>query len=72
MNIILKRRMRFAGHIFFGSSGSLADLIMEGMIDGKRDRGRQGGSGMMVRNTGARFQGLEKSKERMKIKRWET
>ena len=36
-----KRKMRFAGHIIRGSYGFLARLILEGMTDGKRDRGRQ-------------------------------
>ena len=33
--------MRFTGHIMRGSSGFLARLVLIGMVDGKRDRGRQ-------------------------------
>ena len=38
---LIKRKMRFAGHIMRGSSRFLPRLILEGMIEGKRDRGRQ-------------------------------
>ena len=38
---LIKRKMRFAGHIMRGSSGLLSRLVLEGMIKGKRDRGRQ-------------------------------
>lgn len=38
---LFKRKMRFAGHIMRGSSGQLTQLVLEGMIDGQRDRGRQ-------------------------------
>ena len=41
VNEMIKRKMRFNGHIMRGSSGFLARLVLEGMIDGKRDRGRQ-------------------------------
>ena len=37
----IKRKIRFAGHIMRGSSGFLPRLVLEGMIEGKRDRGRQ-------------------------------
>ncbi|KAG1653072.1 LINE-1 retrotransposable element ORF2 protein [Nymphon striatum] len=36
-----QRKMRFAGHVLRGSSGELANLVLEGTIDGKRDRGKQ-------------------------------
>ncbi|KAG1683622.1 hypothetical protein GQR58_009842 [Nymphon striatum] len=36
-----QRKMRFAGHVLRGSSGSLVNLVLEGSIEGKRDRGRQ-------------------------------
>ncbi|KAG1676596.1 putative uncharacterized transposon-derived protein F52C9.6 [Nymphon striatum] len=36
-----QRKMRFAGHVLRGSSGELANLVLDGTIDGKRDRGRQ-------------------------------
>ena len=38
---LIKRKMRFAEHIMRGSSGLLPRLVLEGMIEGKRDRGRQ-------------------------------
>ena len=38
---IAKRKMRFAGHIMRGSSGGLIQVVLEGMIDGKRTRERQ-------------------------------
>ena len=41
VNEMIKRKMIFAGHIMMGSSGFLERLVLEGMIDGKRDRGRQ-------------------------------
>ena len=41
VNEMVKRKMRFAGHIIRGSSGFLARLVLEGMIDGKRDRERR-------------------------------
>ena len=37
---MIKRKMRFAGHIIRGSSRFLGRLVLEGMIDRKRDRGR--------------------------------
>ncbi|KAG1690281.1 hypothetical protein GQR58_007627 [Nymphon striatum] len=36
-----QRKMTFAGHVLRGSSGELANLVLEGTIDGKRDRGKQ-------------------------------
>ena len=39
---LIRRKMRFAGHIMRGSSGLLPRLVLEGMIEEKRDRGRQG------------------------------
>ncbi|KAG1714924.1 NKAP family protein [Nymphon striatum] len=36
-----ERKMRFAGHVMRGSSGDLLNLILEGSIEGVRDRGRQ-------------------------------
>ncbi|KAG1667441.1 putative uncharacterized transposon-derived protein F52C9.6 [Nymphon striatum] len=36
-----QRKMRFAGHVLRGSSGELSNLVLEGTIDGKRDRGKQ-------------------------------
>ena len=41
VNTMIKRKMGFAFHIMRGSSGFLARLVLEGMIDGKRDMGRQ-------------------------------
>ena len=41
VNWMIKRKMRFAGHIMRGSSRFLARLVLEGIIDGKGDRGRQ-------------------------------
>ena len=41
MNTIAKRKLRFVGHVLRGSSGDLVNLVVEGMIDGKRDRGKQ-------------------------------
>ena len=38
---LIKRKMRFAGHIIRGSSGLLPRFVLEGMIEGKRDRERQ-------------------------------
>ncbi|KAG1678352.1 DNA replication licensing factor mcm4-B [Nymphon striatum] len=36
-----ERKMRFAGHVMRGSSGDLLNLMLEGSIEGVRDRGRQ-------------------------------
>ena len=41
VNEMIKRKMRFTGHITRGSSRFLAKLVLEGMTDGKRYRGRQ-------------------------------
>ena len=41
MNAIAKRKLRFVGHVLRGSSGDLANLVVEGLINGKRDRGKQ-------------------------------
>ena len=38
---LAQRKLRFAGHVLRGSGGRLSQLILEGMVDGKRDRGRQ-------------------------------
>ena len=39
---LAKRKLRFAVHILRGSSGKLAQqIVVEGFIDGKRDKGRQ-------------------------------
>ena len=38
---LAKSKLRFAGHILRGSSGKLAQIVVEGFIDGKRDIGRQ-------------------------------
>ena len=38
---LAKRKLRFAGHIPRGSSGKLAQIVVEGFIDEKRDKGRQ-------------------------------
>ena len=38
---IARRKMRFVGYIMRGSSGGLMQVVLEGMIDGKRTRGRQ-------------------------------
>ncbi len=35
------RKVKFAGHVMRGSSGKVTSLILEGLIEGKRDRGRQ-------------------------------
>ena len=34
---IYKRKMRFAGHVIRDSSGELTSIILEGMVEGKRD-----------------------------------
>ncbi|KAG1665850.1 Rab GTPase-activating protein 1 [Nymphon striatum] len=39
--VVAKTLMRFAGHVMRGSSGDLLNLILEGSIEGVRDRGRQ-------------------------------
>ena len=36
---LMKRKMRFAGHVMRGSSGQLSNLVLEGETDGERDRG---------------------------------
>lgn len=41
MNITSSGMMRFAEHLPRGSSGCLANLVIDGMTDDKRDRGRQ-------------------------------
>ena len=38
---LVKRKMRFAGHIMRGSSWLLPRHVLEGMIEEKRDGGRQ-------------------------------
>ena len=38
---LAKRKLRFAGHIMRGRCGSLVQLVLEGTVEGKRDRGRQ-------------------------------
>ena len=38
---LIKRKMRFAGQIMRGSYDLLPRLVLEGMIEKKRDRGRQ-------------------------------
>ena len=38
---IAKRKMRFAGHVIRGSCGELTSLVIEGMVEGKRDKGQQ-------------------------------
>ena len=40
---LMKRKMRFAGHVMRGSSGQLPNLVLEGVIEGKRDREELGG-----------------------------
>ncbi|KAI5742443.1 hypothetical protein M8J77_007236 [Diaphorina citri] len=41
LTMIKKRKLRYAGHILHGSNGTLLPKIIEGRIEGKRDRGRQ-------------------------------
>lgn len=41
LNRLKERKMKFAGHVLRGSSGKLLNLILEGYIEGVRDRGRQ-------------------------------
>ncbi|KAI5726285.1 hypothetical protein M8J77_026528 [Diaphorina citri] len=41
LTMIKKRKLRYAGHILRGSNGTLLPKIIEGRIEGKRDRGRQ-------------------------------
>ena len=36
-----KRKLRFAGHIMRGSGNKLMQVVLEGKIEGTRDRGRQ-------------------------------
>ena len=38
---VIRRKLTFAGHIMRGSGGRIAQLVLEGMVDGKKDRGRQ-------------------------------
>ncbi|GFS16311.1 endonuclease-reverse transcriptase [Elysia marginata] len=38
---IMKRKLRYAGHIMRGSSGSLLQLSLEGKIEGNRGQPRQ-------------------------------
>ena len=38
---LAKRKLRYAGHILRGSGGRLSQLVLEGYVEGKRDRGRQ-------------------------------
>ncbi|GFR70857.1 eukaryotic translation initiation factor 3 subunit F [Elysia marginata] len=37
---LMKRKLRYAGHIMRGSSGPLLQLSLEGKIEGKRGHGR--------------------------------
>ncbi|GFR89986.1 eukaryotic translation initiation factor 3 subunit F [Elysia marginata] len=37
---LMKRKLRYAGHIMRGSSGPLLKLSLEGTIEGKRGQGR--------------------------------
>ncbi|GFR60999.1 eukaryotic translation initiation factor 3 subunit F [Elysia marginata] len=37
---LMKRKLRYAGHIIRGSSGPLLQLFLEGKIEGKREQGR--------------------------------
>ena len=37
---LIKRKMRYAGHVIRGSSGHLLQLALEGRIEGRRGRGR--------------------------------
>ena len=37
---LIKRKMRYAGHIIRGSSGHLLPLSLEGRVEGRRGRGR--------------------------------
>ena len=37
---LIKRKMRYAGHVIRGSSGHLLQLALEGRIDARRGRGR--------------------------------
>ncbi|GFR57958.1 endonuclease-reverse transcriptase [Elysia marginata] len=37
---LMKRKLRYAGHIMRGSSGPLLQLSQEGKIEGKRGQGR--------------------------------
>ncbi|GFR82201.1 endonuclease-reverse transcriptase [Elysia marginata] len=37
---LMKRKLRYAGHIIRGSSGPLLQLSLEGKIEGKKGQGR--------------------------------
>jgi hypothetical protein len=41
LTTIKQRKTRYAGHIIRGSSGTLLAKIIEGKVEGTRDRGRQ-------------------------------
>ena len=38
---VIRRKLTFAGHVMRGSGGRITQLVLEGMVDGKKDRGRQ-------------------------------
>ena len=67
VNEMIKRKMRFAGHIMRGSYGFLARLILEGMTDGKRDRGRQKEHGETMLRNGAGVRALEELNDILRI-----
>ncbi|KAG1697888.1 Protein lev-9 [Nymphon striatum] len=60
-----QRKMRFAGHVLRGSSGELANLVLEGTIDGKRDREKLG---VMMSRIGQELETWEMQKGKLKIK----
>ena len=51
-------KMRFAGHIMKGSSGFLERLVLEGIIDGKRDRADKEEHGETMSRNGAGVRAL--------------
>ncbi|KAG1654729.1 hypothetical protein GQR58_024829 [Nymphon striatum] len=38
---LLRRKLKFAGHVMRGRCETLTQLVLEGLVEGKRDRGRQ-------------------------------
>ncbi|KAG1686946.1 dCTP pyrophosphatase 1 [Nymphon striatum] len=65
-----QRKMRFAGHVLRGSSGELANLVLEGTIDGKRDRGKQRRTWSDDVKNWSRTGNLGKAKRKAKDKSW--
>ncbi|KAG1712172.1 Eukaryotic translation initiation factor 4 gamma 3 [Nymphon striatum] len=38
---VARRKLKFAGHVMRGCCDTLTQLVLEGLVEGKRDRGRQ-------------------------------